>query len=71
MTTLITQFDAPFDAYGHDTSGRLWKRRASGQWVLITPKGFYLEGGKLYRVTVNKKKYHYHSNRKVFEEAGV
>ncbi len=76
----ITPCPAPFDKYGYDEMGALYKAtpvysyKGSQKkvnflpWKRLTPIKFFLKGGMCYFVQLKNVSYSFHSKTKVFKE---
>jgi hypothetical protein len=64
----ITPCPAPFDKYGYDVEGMLWKHSPRQYWIRLRPKGFYLGMGIYYVIAIRGVQYCFYSNTKVFKE---
>jgi hypothetical protein len=64
----ITPCPAPFDRYGYDANGKLWKRSPRKYWIALAPRGFYLACGIYYVIVIRGVQYCFYSHTKIFKE---
>lgn len=72
MAKNITPCPKPFDEYGYDNKGRLWKKKSlKAMYFMMAPRGHHIVNGvaaHYYTVCVKKIQYIFCSSTKQFKE---
>jgi hypothetical protein len=64
----IIKCTSPFEKYGYDEKGNLWKNFSQKGWKALTPQNYYFGSGAYYVIVIRGVQYCFYSHTKVFKE---